>query len=61
MSLLKKFQPVKHKGLLHKELGIPEGEHIPTSVLEEKLKIETDPHKKRRLQFALIARKWHYK
>lgn len=49
------------KGLLHKELNIPEGEHIPTSILEEKLSTTEDPHLRRRIRFALNARKWSHK
>jgi hypothetical protein len=50
-----------HAGLLHKNLGIKQGEHIPTSTLEERMKSETDPAVRRRLNFAINARKWHHK
>ena len=49
-----------HEGLLHQELNVPKGEPIPTGVLESKLKSTTDPAEKKRLVFALNARKWHH-
>ena len=52
---------IKHKGLLHHDLGIPEGEEIPTSLLEEKMKTTTDPALRKRLNFAINARKWKHK
>lgn len=57
-----KFQPVNpaHKGLLHKEMGIPEGEHISEEALRKVIATTTNPHTKRRAQFALNARKWHH-
>lgn len=31
------------KGALHESLGIPEGEHIPDSLLQQKLESTDDP------------------
>ena len=49
-----------HKGLLHHNLGVPEGEHIPESKLEA-AKHSEDPAVRRRATFALNARRWHHK
>lgn len=50
------------KGSLHRYLNIPEGENIPVSLLEEKLKTVTDPHIRKKLNFALVAKtKFHHK
>lgn len=66
MSLIKlSASPIrlnpKHKGLLHKELGISEDKPIPLSTLKEKMRTTKDPALKRRLNFAINARKWHHK
>lgn len=55
--------PIKesHKGLLHKYLNIPEGEKIPTSLLHEKMKTEKDPVWRKRINYAIVARKWKHK
>jgi hypothetical protein len=50
-----------HAGLLHKNLGIKQGEHIPTETLKERMAHETDPAVRRRLNFAINARKWRHK
>ena len=50
-----------HEGDLHKRLGIPEGEKIPSSVLAEekaKAKASGDTKKLRQIVFAENARKW---
>lgn len=56
------FQPIKpsHRGLLHEQLGIPEGEKIPTEKLEHILATSDDPKLRKRVQFALNARKWKH-
>ena len=46
-----------HEGSLHEALGIPEGEPIPTSVLEQH---KNGPLAKK-VNFALNARKWKHK
>jgi hypothetical protein len=48
-----------HQGLLHDQLGIPQGEKIPVDRLQELLKSE-DPAVRRRAQFAINARKWKH-
>lgn len=48
--------PKSHKGLLHKQLGMPEGKKIPRSMLRSKLKQAKKEHNvklERRLVFAL--------
>jgi len=45
-----------HKGLLHEELGIPEGQPIPLSRIHEELAHTSNPAKRRRLNFALISK-----
>ena len=52
---------IKHPGLLHKKLGIPEGQKIPTSLLQKtKAKAVADGNKKlmEEANFALVAKKW---
>jgi hypothetical protein len=48
-----------HKGLLHKHLGVPEGQEIPEDKLREAAHGE-DLHIRKMAQFALEARKWHH-
>ena len=48
-----------HRGLLHKNLGVPEGKPIPTSKLE-KAKAGASPAEKKRITFAENARKWKH-
>lgn len=57
------FRPVNpaHKGLLHEEMGKAQDEPISEEELRHVIAISTDPHTKRRAQFALNARKWHHK
>lgn len=50
-----------HKGALHEYLKVPVGEKIPTALLQERLKVETDPKRRKQLNYALVARKWHHK
>jgi len=44
-----------HKGLLHKDLGIPEGQHIPEDVLEA-ARHSNDPAIRKRANFAWVAK-----
>ena len=46
------------KGALHKDLGIPPKENIPTKDL--KISKEDSPLEKKRKQFAINAKKWHH-
>jgi hypothetical protein len=48
-----------HKGLLHKDLGVPEGEKIPAKKLEQAKK-NASPAEKKRIVFAQNAKKWGY-
>ena len=56
-------KPLKpeHKGALHEYLNIPAGEKIPTELLQSKLKTETNPKRRKQLNYALVARQWHHK
>lgn len=47
-----------HRGLLHKNLGIKQGEKIPASKL--KIKKTDSPAVKKRKQFAINAKKWKH-
>ena len=50
-----------HKGRLHEALGIPEGEPIPVSKLEE-AKNSQNPHMRQMANYALMAKsRWHHK
>lgn len=51
-----KIKP-SHKGLLHKNLGIPEGKKIPLSTMV-KAKHSSSPAVRKRANFAINARKW---
>ena len=46
-----------HKGLLHKNLGVPAGEKIPEAKME-KAKKSASPAEKKRITFAENASKW---
>jgi len=46
-----------HKGELHKELGVKEGDKISTAK-EEKAKHSSNPAERKRANFALNAKKW---
>lgn len=46
-----------HEGKLHKELGVPKGKKIPASKLHDALK-NASPAEKKRIQFAINAKKW---
>ncbi len=48
-----------HRGLLHKNLGIPEGSRIPVGRLKAAAKSKSAAIRKR-AQFALNARKWDH-
>jgi hypothetical protein len=50
-----------HEGSLHEYLGIPKGEPIPISLIEEKLKTISDPKIRRKLNFAKVSKGWHHK
>lgn len=54
-----KIKP-SHKGLLHKDLGVPEGEKIPAAKLA-KAKKSSDPAERKRATFAQNAKKWNKK
>lgn len=45
----------KHKGWLHRALGIAQGKPIPTSKLEQE-KHSKNPHMRKMDNFALVAR-----
>lgn len=47
-----------HKGLLHKNLGVPQGEHIPKSKLA--IKDSDSEAVRKRKQFAINASKWKH-
>ena len=47
----------KHKGLLHKDLGVKPGKKL-TVAEEEKAKHSSDPAERKRATFALNARKF---
>lgn len=47
-----------HVGLLHKNLGIKQGEKIPHSMLVSALGKTSSPAVKKRINFALNAAKW---
>ena len=51
-----KIKP-SHKGLLHKELGVKQGEKIPEKKLEAAKK-DASPAETKRITFAENARKW---
>lgn len=57
-----KFQPVhpSRKGLLHEEMGIPEGEHISEEQLRHVIATTDNPKTRQRAQFALNARGWKH-
>ena len=48
-----------HKGLLHKNLGVPQGKPIPKTMLMAKLG-HANPAVRKRIQFAINAKKWHH-
>jgi hypothetical protein len=45
------------RGLLHKELGVPQGQRIPTEKLAM-AKRSSDPAERKRATFAMNARSW---
>ena len=46
-----------HKGLLHKDLGVPQGQKIPASKLAA-AKNSSNPAERKRATFAANAKKW---
>ena len=48
-----------HEGLLHKDLGVAAGKHIPAGKLE-KAEHSTDTAVKKRAVFAENAKHWHH-
>lgn len=58
-----KKDPIKikpsHKGLLHEDLGVPEGKKLTQAELNKGLHSE-DPKVRSRTHFALNARKWDH-
>ena len=46
-----------HKGLLHKELGVPQGEKIPEKKIAHAKK-NASPAEMKRIVFAETAKKW---
>jgi hypothetical protein len=57
--MTKPFKPGGHKGKLHRELGIPEGEKIPHSRLESAMH-SSDPEVKRDAIRANTMEHWHH-
>lgn len=49
-----------HKGLLHKNLGVPQGEKIPAKKLAAAKK-DASPAEKKRIVFAQNAKKFNHK
>lgn len=47
-----------NKGLLHKEMGVPQGKKIPVAKME-KAKSKAGPAEKKRIVFAENAKKWN--
>jgi len=48
-----------HKGMLHRELGVPQGEKIPAAKMEA-AKAHASPAERKRITFAENARKWNH-
>lgn len=48
-----------HEGLLHKNLGVPQGKPIPSGKLAE-AKNSKDPAVRKRATFAENAKHWHH-
>jgi hypothetical protein len=53
-----KIGPIK-KGALHKEMGIPQGQKIPSSKLQA-AKHSSNPLERKRANFAINAKKWNH-
>lgn len=49
-----------HKGELHRDLGVPVGQKIPTAKIEA-AKNSSDPAVRKRATFAKNAMSWHHK
>lgn len=54
-----KIKP-SHKGLLHKDLGVPAGKPIPSAKVAA-AKNSPDPAVRKRATFAANAKKWNHK
>jgi hypothetical protein len=52
-----KIKP-SHKGLLHRDLGVPQGEKIPAGRLEQALR-SASPAVRKRANFAKAAKGWN--
>lgn len=48
-----------HKGALHRQLGVPEGEKIPESKLKKALK-SSNPTEKKRANLAMTLKGFHH-
>jgi hypothetical protein len=48
-----------HKGLLHKDLGVPQGQKIPASKIAA-AKHSSNPAVRKRATFAQNAKSWHH-
>jgi len=51
---------IKHKGALHRELGVPEGEKIPAAKLE-KAEHSSNPTERKRADLAKTLEGFHHK
>ena len=49
-----------HKGMLHEDLGVPQGEPIPAAKLQSALHSD-DPAVRKRANFARNAKRWNHK
>lgn len=48
-----------HRGLLHRDLGVPQGQKIPVGRIRAALHSKSAARRKR-AQFAINARKWNH-
>ena len=58
--MAKPFNPGGQKGKLHREMGIPEGQKIPTKRLAAAAKQTADPEKRRDAIRAETMKKWKH-
>ena len=49
----------QHKGALHRELGVPEGQRIPAGKLQQALSSKS-PHMRAQARLAKTARSFHH-
>lgn len=58
-------KPIKikksHRGLLHQDLGVPQGQPIPGQRLADAMKGNPSPAEKKRLVFAQNAKRFNHK